>query len=390
MYPSVSSLLLLLLLTVLLTGCGDTAPAAGRGEAERVLAATRARVAENATHRYRYVSFWDNRFAKSTYADSMDITYSRLPGTALGFGFLAGGDAYDLLYDGTDLLRLDHRKQEVVRTPAAEIGTDSSFFDRKLYFLVNPRDLPPAGAFDRSERIVEGGRPLWTYRELTKHVNDAGRPTDTSYVTRTFYVDPEEELLVRVRKVAYTLRDTVQIIDTYLKDYEFTATPHPFDAEAYASTLGYPEISAAAAETARLSGLIRPGTQLRRAEYQDTQGEARLVYGNPGRQSVVMFGFIGCGICERALRDMKKNDYRMREGLDFFYSSPVDAAASLVTYFEDKGFPHPGFGKESRMNATFRVAAFPTFVLLSEAGVVERVIGGYDEEVAELLLPKSP
>jgi len=37
------------------------------------------------------------------------------------------------------------------------------------------------------------------------------------------------------------------------------------------------------------------------------------------------------------------------------------------------------------MNENFNVASFPTFVLINEDGGVERVIGGYDQEVSDLL-----
>ena len=57
----------------------------------------------------------------------------------------------------------------------------------------------------------------------------------------------------------------------------------------------------------------------------------------------------------------------------------------VINLFKKKAFPFVGFGKESLMNENFKVASFPTFVLINEDGGVERVIGGYDQEVVELL-----
>ncbi len=63
----------------------------------------------------------------------------------------------------------------------------------------------------------------------------------------------------------------------------------------------------------------------------------------------------------------------------------MDEASKLRTYLKQKDFPFISFGKGSLMNDNFKVAGFPTFVLIDEEGGVERVIGGYDEEVGTLL-----
>ena len=98
-----------------------------------------------------------------------------------------------------------------------------------------------------------------------------------------------------------------------------------------------------------------------------------------------MFGFIGCGNCEYAFREMKKKKFAVRSDIDLVYSSPVDAVSKLQTYLKKKEFPFTGFGEGSRMNDNFKVAGFPTFVLIDEQGGVERVIGGYDKEVEAIL-----
>lgn len=130
---------------------------------------------------------------------------------------------------------------------------------------------------------------------------------------------------------------------------------------------------------------VAPGDRLLTPHYVDVNDERVALYGKPGRETLIMFSFIGCGGCEYAMREMSKNGYRIRKGLDFYYSSPLDKRTTLQTYLEKKGFPLGAFSKESQMNEDFPVYAFPTFVLLDSDGVVKQVASGYDEEVAEMI-----
>jgi thioredoxin-related protein len=104
---------------------------------------------------------------------------------------------------------------------------------------------------------------------------------------------------------------------------------------------------------------------------------------------MVMFGFIGCGNCEYAFREMKKKKFAVRSDVDLVYSSPVDESSKLKRYLKKKGFPFTRFDKSSRMNDNFKVAGFPTFVVIDEQGGVEDVIGGYDGKVGVILFESS-
>jgi len=173
----------------------------------------------------------------------------------------------------------------------------------------------------------------------------------------------------------------IRTVDVSFKDHDYRTTPHSFTTADRPSTSLYLELSPEEVARKKQSRLITVGERLTRADYIDLDGKERLLYGEAGKESVVMFGFIGCGLCASALRKMAANDHYVRPGLTMYYSSPVDEALKLRPYIEGKALPYPSFGKESHMNDNFGVAAFPTFVFIDEQGVVEAVFGGYDEEV---------
>lgn len=344
-----------------------------------VLEATRSKMLTTPTHQYRFTSFWDNRFSSSTYEETMEITYSWLPDSDLGFGFHVLGGNTDLLYDGKDELKIDHVKRKVVRVSAEEIAQNSDYFANKLCFRGDPKALPEAATVDWVADTIINGKSLFAYTVSTK-APEAGLVS-----TWVYFLDPEQRVVDRIRNISHAGRDTSQVIDYYFSDYAFSDEYHAFGASDRPKSLAYREVNKADDKKERNSGLIRPGSQLYRADYTNIDGEEQLIYGKANRKTMLMFGFIGCSQCAYALREMKKKSFAVRNNVDLVYSSPVDDASRLRSYLNKKEFPFTSFGKGSLMNDNFRVAGFPTFVLIDEEGIVERVIGGYDEEVETLL-----
>lgn len=379
-----ASTLILAIISLLLIRCEAPTPNGPSADALAVLEATRSKMLTTPTHKYRFTSFWDNRYARSTWADTMDITYSYLPDSELGFGFYAAGSDQSILYDGKDELKIDHNKRKVVRVTSAEIAKNSAYFTNKMCFHGDPKALPEAAVIDRITDTIIGSKKLYAY-SVTANTPSVGNPDKGLVSTQIYYLDPEQQVVDRIRNISHIGRDTSQVIDYFFSDYSFADDYHEFGASDRAKSLAYREINKVDDKKERRSGLIRPGAQLHRADYTDINGEEQLIYGKAAKKTVIMFGFIGCGNCELAFREMKKMKFTVRDGIDLIYSSPVDESSSLQNYLKKKEFPFTGFGKGSRMNDNFKVAGFPTFVLIDEQGGVERVIGGYGEEVSGIL-----
>jgi len=375
---------LLAVVALLLFGCEDAKQTGASADAISVLEATRAKMLNTPTHHYRFRSFWDNRFASSTYEDSMRITYSYLPDSDLGFGFHAAGDTYEMLYNGKDNLEIHHTERKVVRTTAADINKDSSYFKYSMSFHGDPKALPEVEALTSISDTVISGKQLFLYT-LTKYQPSSQDTTKELVSTREYYLDPVLHVVDRIRNISHIEQDTSQIIDYFFSDYSFSEERYSFGESDREKSLAYREISEADDEEERLAGLVRVGEQLHRADYTDINDKEQLLYGKAGKKTVVMFSFIGCGGCEYALREMKKKNFALRDGVELMYSSPVDKSEALPRYFKKKTFPFVGFGKESLMNENFNVASFPTFVLINEDGGVEEVMGGYDQEVEQVL-----
>jgi len=253
----------------------------------------------------------------------MRITYSYLPDSDLGFGFHAVGDEYEMLYNGKDNLEIHHTERKVVRTTAGEIGKDSSYFKYSMSFHGDPKALPEFPALSEFGDTLVAGKRLFVYT-ISASSPSADEPGKSIVSIREYYLDPALYVVDRIRYISHVEQDTSQIIDYFFTDYAFSEEQYSFGESDREKSLAYREISEADDKEERLAGLVRAGEQLHRADYTDINDKEQLLYGMSGKKTVVMFSFIGCGGCEYALREMKKKDFAVRDGVELMYSSPVD------------------------------------------------------------------
>ena len=205
---------------------------------------------------------------------------------------------------------------------------------------------------------------------------------------RYFYVDADRRLPERVLTCSTLDGDTLQVLD-----YRFTAfgfDKEPFDLRRVDTTSwsAFTEMSIHDLEDDRRQSQIAKGDRLEQSVHNDLNGNPIRLFGRQDRQTLIMFSFIGCGGCEYVVRELKNANYKIREGLDFYYSSPVDSRGALKSYLEKKAFPFIAFSAESGMNEAFSIYAYPTFVLLEPDGKVAGIWTGFEDAVKEILLAK--
>lgn len=333
---------------------------------------------------YRYHSVWDTRINNSVYRDSADIIYTKIPDSFHGFGFYADNYRSEYIFDGINYREIRHPDQLIVRHDPENIRADSAYFEDQLIFNSTPFELTASLPVDHSADTLLNGKSYYVYSRFSEQTSVADSTKLIRYEKR-YYLNPETKSVDRIQKITVSEQDTLQIIDHYFEQLEWSDRPCDVGTRTSAETANYREISDRALEEEQHLQQIAEGGQVSPGTYPSLDGKDLKLYGTPGTKTLIMFSFIGCGGCERAMQDMKERGYRLKPGTNFYYSSPVDPAGTLEPYLAEKGFPFPAFAKESQMNEDFSIYLFPTFVLINSDGVVERLIGGYDETVDELL-----
>lgn len=352
---------------------------------EQLLAGAIRQIEGSRAVHYEYKATWDNRFNETAYLDSARVIYSRPDSSRHGFAFFVSTRGNEYLFDGFNYKEYRHGEKTIVRHEAKEIKADPDYFSGKMFFAYTPFELTKEKAFDSVLGATIDGTDFFIYRE-TNEKPSAGDTTKTVRTERSYYLERASSAVQRIRQATIIGEDTLQVIDCRFSNIRFERLPPDLSGFERPAALQYREVSIRDIEAELTRRQIAPGDTLERRSYADISGKDVALFGNPERQAVVLFSFIGCGGCEYALRELKKNGYRIRKGLNFYYSSPVDKEKVLRPYLDKKEFPFIAFSKESGMNEDFSIYAFPTFVLIGADGVVRKVVSGFGTEAREMLL----
>lgn len=352
--------------------------------ADRVLAEAIHRIKDSSCIQYTYISSWDNRFNGTTYTDSAAIIYAKVKPSTHGFAFRADRGGNTLLFDGVNYVDIHHQDKKIIRYDTAEIKRDTNYFSDLMIFAFSPQELIQKKNFTTVVDTVIDQRSFFVFRE----VDEKPSISDSKQIVRherMYYIDQQAKLLWRIRNISILDQDTLQLIDCQFKGIQFPQTPPVLSVLEQPELLSYQEINSQDWENEQESKTISAGKRLPNRSYQDIHGNEVLLFGKPGQKSLIMFSFIGCGGCEYVLREMKNQNFQIKEGIDFFYSNPVDNQKVIATYLARKDFPFSAFCRESMMNDVFSVSAFPTFVLVNAEGLVLEVLNGYNDRVKEIL-----
>lgn len=369
--------LLLLFNLMILVGCqnSESNNATALNEAKNKLR-------QASTIHYDYQSKWDTRLNETTFdSPPIQITYSKVDSSLLGYGFYAKGGEVELVFDGLNYFEIDHNEKTILFNDSERIKGDARYFESSMLFGVNPLNLLKVDSIESSSKSMINNQKFEIF-QTRKIVEKEDRKIQTD---NYYFIESETHLLQQIQDVIIINGDTGQIIDHYFTNYVIENSLFDFTKLDHSKTTTYQALWENDREAAGLVKQIKVGTQLETQTYQDIENHAISIFGNSKKQSLIMFSFIGCGGCEIAMRDFKKKDYQVNQNIDLLYSSPSDKQAVLKRYLNKKGFPFKGFSKESNMNEDFSAFSFPTFVLVDSKGEVQEVIQGYEDKVKEIL-----
>lgn len=333
---------------------------------------------------YRYKLHWDNRFNETKHLDSAEMTYVKMENAPHSFGFHATAYGNDYIFDGVNYKEFEHEEKTIVRHDKDEIREDANYFEGSSFLSMSPIGLLNDKEFESVFDASNEEKRFAVFKEVTssKSVSD---DTQMVYREQFIFLDKESYVVDQIRNITIKKGDTLQILDCYFSDYKFSMESYDFSSTLDSNILNYREIGIEDEDTEREDGQIKVGEKLQNKIFQDVSAKDVAIFGSTKKQSLVMFSFIGCGGCEYAMHDFFEKNYKFKEDIDFYYSSPVDKSSTLKSYLIKKEFPFKAFGSESKMNESFSVFSYPTFVLIDADGIVQKVIFGYDDEVRKLV-----
>lgn len=105
-----------------------------------------------------------------------------------------------------------------------------------------------------------------------------------------------------------------------------------------------------------------------------------------GRKILLNFSVINCGYCRLALEHFNRDGYRLSDEIAAIYINPEDGKSDVLGYRDKIKIPFPAIAEGKAIAKAYGVSGFPTFFLIDEQGVIEKVVVGYRDEFIESLM----
>jgi peroxiredoxin len=117
----------------------------------------------------------------------------------------------------------------------------------------------------------------------------------------------------------------------------------------------------------------------------DLQGKEVNLQNLRGKKTLLVFSTINCGYCKMALDHFNRKGYQLKDDLNGAYIFPEDKVERLTVYATKVKIPWPVLPAAQQTGKEYGVTGYPTFFLLNEHGVIEKVVAGYNEQFIESL-----
>ena len=370
---------------ILLLGCHQN------GSSKKTLQEVKEKLSKASTISYKYNSETDNKFNETKYSDAAEIEYYKIENSLYGFGLRALSNEEEYLFDGRNFEKLKHSDKIRVVYEKEAIEKDSNYFYNLSFFSTNPIRIKEYSEFATIKDSIIGGVSYYIYKDEAQTISKSDSSKIVKY-QKFFYVDAKLNDIIQVKDLTIRNDETLQIIDHNFSAYKFNNSGQKYPIFDQNDKFQYKTIKEEEEYEEFTFTPIKEGEILSKKTYTDVNQKAINIYGDPPHLSLIMFSFIGCAPCEKALIDFKEAKYNFTPRIKLYYSSFQNTSSSLKNYLEKKGFPYQAFSKESNMIEAFSLYHSPSFVLIDSNGKVMKVIEGYDDEVKntlfELLMPK--
>jgi peroxiredoxin len=166
-----------------------------------------------------------------------------------------------------------------------------------------------------------------------------------------------------------------QVITCWYEDYR-TNREEPLT---FMLPEGYTKMSNEEYEAGREAGVLTVGELAPDFSATTVSGEEFTLSDYRGKKVLLDFSFVGCGGCEMAMKEFNHPDFKLPNDMVGVYLSYLNSTAEIEKHFANKGMPFLAIPNAEGPNEEYGVYVYPTFFVIDEQGVIERVELGYDE-----------
>ena len=203
--------------------------------------------------------------------------------------------------------------------------------------------------------------------------NDEVVDGNTVYTEQHIFIDHKTELLKRWERRNYFKGKLNQVVTYNYLDYSFDVSENQLS---YNFPLNGQE---------NKRKLLKVGEKAPLFSGKSLQNKVLKLKDFLGKKILLSFSVIHCGACYEALKHMNKKGYQLLDNISFIYINPDDEKEDVIEYTKKINVPFSAIYDAKKIKDAYGVQAYPTFFLIDEKGVIEKVVQGYDENFLESL-----
>lgn len=364
--------LLLLAATLLLFACTEERP-------EALLDGARSRTDALQSLSYELHEIWDNRYVGTADTAVSTVAYYRNEKLTWGYDFICESADYTSWLIGKESGWLLHEeKLAIVRTPEENIEHFSGDRESSSTVFTSPFYLLSLTDWEYKADTTFVGHTARMYASLRNYEEQ------DSVTYRQYYhlfIEPES-LRVLGMQLVHKVDDRINQAITfwYEKSEEDQLAPLNFT-----PPIAYSQTSETAYDESYEWELIAIGQAAPDFTATTLDGETFTLSDYRGKRVLLDFSFIGCGGCERAMKDFNRPDFQLADGMTGVYLSPHNKPEEIRKHYKEKGMPFSAIPEAREPVRLYGISAYPTFVIVDEVGNVAQIETGYSEVFIERL-----
>lgn len=276
-----------------------------------------------------------------------------------------------MVYINGELKQISHKDSLITYYTPEDLEKEKYLFEDNMFIDFGPVGLLDEGKWSFVKDTIISNKRFFNYFLVDMDTVIKGKEI---YLEKHIFINTATALVERYERRLFHDGENAQFIECSYTDYDLRKDPVELS---YTDPIQY--TSRMASEKEKVF-LLSEGLEAPDFELKDMKGNTIKLSDLRGQKVLMNFSMIHCGWCKIALDEFNKEDFYFADGITALYINPVDSKAEMEKYLEKFSVPFPVIAEAKEVGKSYGVSGYPTFYLINEKGVIEKVFAGFKEE----------
>lgn len=345
--------LLTISIVLLVSSCSD--------KPQRTLLESKKKVQGSQSLSYKQLALYPNPIGKiDTLASS--VIYSKTDEHQIGYDFLSKSEYLDEIYINGDHKIADH-KDNIVKF---QIKANENFRSNNI-------DFSPITFLDQNWKFVKDTLiDNNEFLDFFQVENDTLINGNKIYTERHIFINTLSKLIDRFERRNYFKGKLSQTVTYLYSDYDLSNLNTKLN---YDFPSGYKSIPFGKNNN---DIQLKVGQKAPEFTASDLENNQFDLNNYRGKKVLLNFSTINCGYCKLALEHFNQKDYQLSNNVNGIYIN-YDKKTDVLAYTNKIEVPFPVLSDGKELAKLYGVSVYPTFFLIDEEGIIEKIVLGYQK-----------